>query len=183
MARKKKLTIKNSSYSAPSYKFLQCSTENCKNEEKVDINSISLVCSTCVQKRVGPPKVAVQPVKSDKPQGWHFMNEFVSSDGTVYHKGVEQPELKGTLPETVIEKKKKTPKKRKTKEERLVEVYKKKQAQKKKQAEKEERADAIARGEKPPVKKKRGRPAKSKTPSIRKARVPGRKPGRPRKNK
>jgi hypothetical protein len=31
------------------------------------------------------------------------MKCFVDIDGTVYHKGVEQPELKGTLPVTIIE--------------------------------------------------------------------------------
>jgi len=32
--------------------------------------------------------------------GWHWMKEFVDKDGNVYHKGVEVPELKGTLPPT-----------------------------------------------------------------------------------
>jgi hypothetical protein len=39
------------------------------------------------------------------PKGWKFMKEFVHSDGTVYHKGVEQPQLKGTLKPTPIQKK------------------------------------------------------------------------------
>jgi 2',3'-cyclic-nucleotide 2'-phosphodiesterase (5'-nucleotidase family) len=43
--------------------------------------------------------------KSDKPKGWKFMKEYVSEDGTVYHKGIEQPALYGTLPSTVIEEK------------------------------------------------------------------------------
>ena len=33
-----------------------------------------------------------------KPRGWHFRPVYVDSEGTVYHKGVEQPDLKGTLP-------------------------------------------------------------------------------------
>jgi hypothetical protein len=138
MARKtkKKLTIKNSSYSAPAYKYLQCSSDNCTHEERVDINSISVVCSSCVQRRCGPPAVAVQPVRSDKPQGWHFMKEFVAKDGTVYHRGEEQPELKGTLKSTKIEKKEKASTKRKTKQDRLVERHKKKQEALKKAAEK-----------------------------------------------
>ena len=32
----------------------------------------------------------------------NFMNEFVDKDGTVYHKGKEQPKLKGTLPPTKV---------------------------------------------------------------------------------
>ena len=47
-------------------------------------------------------------VKTGRPSGWHFMNEFVDKDGTVYHKGKEMPELKGTLPVTVVKPKKKT---------------------------------------------------------------------------
>ncbi|NPV13229.1 MAG: hypothetical protein HPY57_15830 [Ignavibacteria bacterium] len=33
-----------------------------------------------------------------KPRGWHFRDVFVDSEGNVYHKGIEQPQLKGTLP-------------------------------------------------------------------------------------
>ena len=36
-----------------------------------------------------------------KPRGWHFRDVFVDSEGNVYHKGIEQPELKGTLHESV----------------------------------------------------------------------------------
>ena len=53
-----------------------------------------------------------------RPAGWHFMNEFVDKDGTVFHKGVEQPKLKGTLKPTKVVPKKKI--KRRTKEEILL---------------------------------------------------------------
>ena len=46
------------------------------------------------------------------------MNEFVDKDGTVYHKGKEQPKLKGTRPITVVKPKKKT--KRRSQEEILL---------------------------------------------------------------
>ena len=52
---------------------------------------------------------AKQRVSSGRPAGWHFMNEFVDKDGNVFHKGKEQPELKGTLKPTKV----KPPKKRK----------------------------------------------------------------------
>ena len=54
---------------------------------------------------------------SGRPPGWHFMKEFVDKDGNVFHKGKEQPELKGTLKPTKV----KPPKKRKklTYEEKL----------------------------------------------------------------
>ena len=35
------------------------------------------------------------------------MNEFVDKDGNVFHKGKEQPKLKGTLPPTKIKPKRK----------------------------------------------------------------------------
>ena len=53
-----------------------------------------------------------------RPAGWHFMNEFVDQDGNVFHKGKEQPNLKGTLSPTKIKPKKKV--KRRTKEEILL---------------------------------------------------------------
>ena len=52
---------------------------------------------------------AKQRVSTGRPAGWHFMNEFVDKDGNVFHKGKEQPDLKGTLPPTKV----KPPKKRK----------------------------------------------------------------------
>ena len=42
-----------------------------------------------------------------RPAGWHWMKEFVDKDGTVYHKGVEQPHLKLTRPVTLSKEKKK----------------------------------------------------------------------------
>ena len=44
----------------------------------------------------------------DHTLDWHFMIEFVDKEGTVFHKGVEQPKLKGTLKPTKV----KPPKKR-----------------------------------------------------------------------
>jgi len=58
-------------------------------------------------------------VSSGRPSGWHFMNEFVDKDGNVFHKGKEQPKLKGTLPPTKIKPKKK-PAKRRSREEILI---------------------------------------------------------------
>ena len=70
-------------------------------------------------------KPTYQP--TGRPAGWHFMNEFVDADGNVFHKGKEQPKLKGTLPPTKIQPKKKT--KRRTKEQILIDRHnKKKQA-------------------------------------------------------
>tara|TARA_B100001971_G_C18134846_1_gene506963 strand:+ start:508 stop:918 length:411 start_codon:yes stop_codon:yes gene_type:complete len=45
--------------------------------------------------------------KNKKPRGWHLYKIFVASNGTVYHHGKEQPELKDTLLPTKIKRKKK----------------------------------------------------------------------------
>lgn len=52
------------------------------------------------------------------------MAEFVHADGTVYYKGIEQPELKGSLEPTVIVVKEKISKTEKKKQEQsLLEEY------------------------------------------------------------
>ena len=78
----------------------------------------SVIGSRAVQRMVGIPKERKSSVPTGRPAGWHFMNEFVDKDGTVYHKGVEKPKLKGTLKPTKVVAKKKT--KRRTKEEILI---------------------------------------------------------------
>lgn len=83
----------------------------CNEWVRVGDNAVAAVCYKCVQMLLDPPMLKKAPVeKSDKPKGWKFMKEFVDKDGTVYFKGIEQPELKGTMDVTVIE-----PKQTKTK--------------------------------------------------------------------
>ena len=73
----------------------------------------------------------VTKFKSGRPAGWHFMNEFVDKDGNVFHKGVEQPELKGTLQSTKVTRAK-VKNKRRTQEQILIDRHnEKKQALKK----------------------------------------------------
>ena len=78
-------------------------------------------------------KPAYKP--TGRPSGWHFMNEFVDKDGNVFHKGVEQPKLKDTLPPTKVEPKKKT--KRRTKEQILLDRQAEKKAALKKAVQKQ----------------------------------------------
>ena len=61
-------------------------------------------------------KPAYKP--TGRPAGWHWMAEFVDKDGTVYHRGKEQPKLKGTISPTEIKPKKQT--KRRSQEEILL---------------------------------------------------------------
>ena len=71
-----------------------------------------------VMAKMFPEKKKPQRVRTGRPAGWHWMAEFVDKDGTVYHKGKEQPKLKGTLSPTEVKPKKKT--KRRSQEEILL---------------------------------------------------------------
>ena len=87
---------------------------DCNTEIEVDLSVASILCGNCTMvkmiKLYGLPKGCAPKKKSDtvKPPGWHFYKEFLDKNGNVYHKGVEQPELFGTLKSTVIKTKKKT---------------------------------------------------------------------------
>ena len=80
-------------------------------------------------------KPAYKP--TGRPAGWHFMNEFVDGDGNVFHKGVEQPDLKGTLPPTKVKPVKKKKTKRRTKEQILLDRHNEKKAELKKAVQKQ----------------------------------------------
>jgi hypothetical protein len=80
------------------------------------------------------PKSTYKP--TGRPAGWHWMAEFVDKDGNVFHKGKEQPKLKGTLkPTKVTPPKKKV--KRRSKEQMLVARHKEKKAALKKAVKKQ----------------------------------------------
>ena len=87
----------------------------------VSVEATSVIGSRALMARMDkmfPEQDKPKRVKTGRPSGWHFMNEFVDKDGTVYHKGKEMPELKGTRPITIVKAKKKT--KRRTQEEILL---------------------------------------------------------------
>jgi len=120
------------SYIENGQKYLQCKC--CYNYQKVDIKSISVTCSRCTLVRtlkLIPLDEMIPSLKkkqiTGRPPGWHFMVEYVDADGNVFHKGKEQPELKGTLKPTKVKPVKK--RKKLTKDEKLfkrAEEYKKK---------------------------------------------------------
>jgi len=82
------------------FKKLNCDICN-RIVEKVDIKAVKVKCWKCVSKMVKGPEIK-SVIKSDKPRGWKFMKEYIHTDGTVYYKGIEQPELKGTIEPTVM---------------------------------------------------------------------------------
>ena len=87
----------------------------------VSVEAKSVIGSRALLARMDkmfPEQNKPKRVKTGRPSGWHFMNEFVDKDGTVYHKGKEMPELKGTLPITIVKPKKKA--KRRSQEEILL---------------------------------------------------------------
>ena len=109
-------------------KLLDC--HKCGRWVEVDTQAHKVTCAYCVQLAVGFPDDEPKKVSSGRPAGWHFMNEFVDKDGTVFHKGGEQPDLKGTLKPTKIKPKKKA--KRRSQEQILLDRHdEKKQALKK----------------------------------------------------
>ena len=100
------------------HKWLQC--KFCCEYQKVDDPVGSITCSSCVVKIdliQFPNTIKKQKVSSGRPAGWHFMNEYVDKDGNVFHKGKEQPDLKGTLEPTKVKPRKK--KKKLTADEKL----------------------------------------------------------------
>ena len=86
---------------------MQC--KSCNEYVTVSEDALSVVCGTCNAVKIPWPKTATQRVSTGRPAGWHWMAEFVDNDGNVFHKGVEQPKLKGTLKPTKV----KPPKRRK----------------------------------------------------------------------
>ena len=118
-------------------KALECSKCG-RVVDNLDNSTIKVTCSYCVLSIVGMPTETKQTYRpTGRPSGWHFMNEFVDKDGNVFHKGVEQPKLKGTLPPTKIKPpKKKT--KRRTQQQILLDRNKEKKAALKKAAKKQQ---------------------------------------------
>ena len=113
MARKKKQKQEWMTFTENGERFMQC--KHCQSEYvRVDSDVVAVTCSYCVVQRT----LALQPMdkffskkhkKTGRPPGWQWMKEFVDKDGNVFHRGKEQPKLKGTLPPTKV----KPPKKRK----------------------------------------------------------------------
>jgi hypothetical protein len=117
---------KNGGYFIDGIAYMDCKITG-EPVANVSTEAKSVIGSRAVMGMVGLPKEKPTRVSTGRPAGWHFMNEFVDKDGNVFHKGKEQPDLKGTLPPTKVSApKKKT--KRRTKEEILIARDKEKKA-------------------------------------------------------
>ncbi len=111
MVKKRKKYI---SFHEDGKRYMQC--KHCQSEYvQTSEDAVAVTCHRCVA-RICISQMSLEEMmpslkikKTGRPPGWHFMNEFVDKDGNVFHKGKEQPELKGTLKSTKV----KPPKKRK----------------------------------------------------------------------
>ena len=136
MARKKK--IEYHSYMEGNIKYMSC--QICGRYEVVGDETTAVKCGRCVS-LIMMNKYPHEEPKSYKPTGrpagWHWMTEFVDKDGNVFHRGKEQPKLKGTLKPTVVKPTKKRRKKRRTKEQMLLAIDAERKAELKKAVQKQ----------------------------------------------
>ena len=96
MARKKK--IEYHSYTEGTVRYMSCMV--CGSYEPVGELATGVKCSRCVNMLMMnnyPLETKPSYTPTGRPPGWHWMAEFVDKDGNVFHKGKEQPKLKGTL--------------------------------------------------------------------------------------
>ena len=119
-------------------KHMSC--QICGRYEAVGDETTAVKCGRCVS-MIMMNKYPHEEPKSYKPTGrpagWHWMSEFVDKDGNVFHRGKEQPKLKGTLKPTVVKPTKKKRKKRRTKEQMLLAIDAERKAELKKAVQKQ----------------------------------------------
>ena len=123
---KERLFEMNGGYYIDGIPYMDCKITG-EPVRNVGTEGTSVIGSKAVMARINklfPDQDKPRRVKTGRPAGWHWMNEFVDKDGNVFHKGKEQPDLKGTLPPTKIKPKKKV--KRRSKEEMLLARHEKK---------------------------------------------------------
>ena len=116
---------KNGGYFVNGVAYMDCKVTG-EPVANVSTEAVSVIGSKAVMSRVGIPKEKPRREPTGRPAGWHFMKEYVDKWGNVFHKGIEQPDLKGTRPITLSKEKKKIL--RRTKEQILIARDKEKKA-------------------------------------------------------
>ena len=80
------------------YRHMECRV--CGAMSRCGEEATAVTCTICVNESInaqfGGPELQGK-TSTGRPRGWKWMSVFVDMDGTVYHNGKEQPELKGTL--------------------------------------------------------------------------------------
>ena len=105
---------KNGGYFVDGVAYMDCKITG-ESVANVSLEAVSVIGSKALHSRMSkmfPESEPKSKPRTGRPSGWHFMKEFVDKDGNVFHKGVEQPKLKGTLPPTKVKPKKKPTKRR-----------------------------------------------------------------------
>jgi hypothetical protein len=135
MARKKKIVYH--SYTSGNIRYMSCQV--CGRYESVGDETTAVKCGRCTNMMMiaNFPDEDKSYKPTGRPVGWHWMTEFVDVDGNVFHRGKEQPKLKGTLSPTKVKPPKKRKVKRRTRDEVLVAHYKKKKTELKKAVKKQ----------------------------------------------
>ena len=111
---------KNGGYFVDGVAYMDCKITG-ESVANVSLEAVSVIGSKALHSRMSkmfPESEPKSKPRTGRPSGWHFMKEFVDKDGKVFHKGVEQPKLFGTLPATKVKPKKKA--KRRSREEILI---------------------------------------------------------------
>ena len=95
---------KNGGYFIGGVAYMDCKitgepVKNVSTEAKSVIGSRAFMAR---MDKMFPTENKPKRVRTGRPSGWHWMAEFVDRDGNVFHKGKEQPDLKGTLPPTKV---------------------------------------------------------------------------------
>ena len=126
-SKKKERTFEmNGGYYINGVPYMECKITG-DPVRNVSVEATSVIGSRALMARVDkmfPIEDKPKRVSTGRPAGWHFMKEFVDKDGNVFHKGKEQPDLKGTLPPTKVKPKKKA--KRRSKEQILLDRHEQK---------------------------------------------------------
>ena len=95
---------KNGGYFIDGVPYMDCKVTG-EPVRNVSMEAKSVIGSKAVMGKIHkmfPETAPKSKPKTGRPAGWHWMAEFVDKDGTVYHRGKEQPKLKGTLPPTEV---------------------------------------------------------------------------------
>jgi len=101
-------------------RYMECKV--CGQMTQVSETATAVTCHLCVRESYNkqfPFEMKTGYKPTGKPRGWAFMKESVDKDGNVYHKGKEQPGLKGTLKPTIIKPKVSKPKLTKSQKQRI----------------------------------------------------------------
>ena len=100
MAKTKKQTSNTPPRRSQETHTLECRECGALAEKSIDVTAYT--CWECVNASWDESALPKPKRPAGYPRGWKFMKEFVHENGTVYHKGVEQPNLKGKLKPTKI---------------------------------------------------------------------------------